>query len=123
MVPNEEGHVLEAKVWISSIQAKSSMTTPKSQTYIKFLSLVQAIRELLGTYPGETSPGELLRAVGHCLATAVGGASGPLYGTAFIEAGLVAGSQPELEWTVIGRMLDEVAAATATRDAPRTWGG
>ena len=35
----------------------------------------EALRELLASYPAETSPGELLRAVGHRLATAVGGAS------------------------------------------------
>jgi dihydroxyacetone kinase-like protein len=58
---------------------------------------------------------ELLRAVGHRLATAVGGASGPLYGTALIEAGLVAGSQPTLEWPLIGRMLDAAAAGLARR--------
>lgn len=33
--------------------------------------------------------GELLRLVGHTLVASVGGASGPLYGTAFIEAGFV----------------------------------
>lgn len=32
--------------------------------------------------------GELLRQVGHTLVSSVGGASGPLYGTAFIEAGI-----------------------------------
>ena len=37
--------------------------------------------------PPDTPPGELLRAVGHRLVAAVGGASGPLYGTAFLEAG------------------------------------
>jgi dihydroxyacetone kinase-like protein len=76
---------------------------------------LQAIRELVATYPAETSPGELLRAVGHRLATAVGGASGPLYGTALIEAGLVAGSEPELEWPLIGRMLEAAAAGLARR--------
>jgi phosphoenolpyruvate---glycerone phosphotransferase subunit DhaL len=75
----------------------------------------QAVRELLATYPAETSPGELLRAVGHRLATAVGGASGPLYGTALIEAGLVAGSEPALPWEQIGRMLDASAAGLARR--------
>jgi phosphoenolpyruvate---glycerone phosphotransferase subunit DhaL len=76
---------------------------------------LQAIGELVGTYPPETSPGELLRAVGHRLATAVGGASGPLYGTALIEAGLVAGSEPALEWPLIGRMLEAAAAGLARR--------
>ncbi len=75
----------------------------------------QAVRDLLATYPRDASPGELLRAVGHRLATTVGGASGPLYGTALIEAGLVAGTQPELEWTVIGHMLDAAASGLARR--------
>jgi dihydroxyacetone kinase-like protein len=75
----------------------------------------QVIRDLLAAYPPATSPGELLRAVGHRLATAVGGASGPLYGTALIEAGLVAGSEPTLDWPLIGRMLDAAATGLARR--------
>jgi phosphoenolpyruvate---glycerone phosphotransferase subunit DhaL len=75
----------------------------------------QAVREVLDGYPPDASPGELLRTVGHCLATAVGGASGPLYGTALIEAGLVAGSEPVLNWPTIGRMLDAAANGLARR--------
>jgi phosphoenolpyruvate---glycerone phosphotransferase subunit DhaL len=75
----------------------------------------QAVREMLAAYPAETSPGELLRAVGHRLATTVGGASGPLYGTALIEAGLAAGSATTLEWPLIGRMLDAAANGLARR--------
>jgi dihydroxyacetone kinase-like protein len=75
----------------------------------------QAIHDLLDGYPAETSPGELLRAVGHRLATTVGGASGPLYGTALIEAGLVAGSAPALDWPLIVRMLDAAATGLARR--------
>src|SRR5437870_13227331 len=75
----------------------------------------QAIRDMLGAYPAETTPGELLRTIGHRLATAVGGASGPLYGTALIEAGLVAGSAPVLDWPLIGRMLDAAANGLARR--------
>jgi dihydroxyacetone kinase-like protein len=75
----------------------------------------QAIHDLLDDYPAETSPGELLRAVGHRLATTVGGASGPLYGTALIEAGLVAGSAPALDWPLIARMLDAAATGLARR--------
>src|SRR5690348_13776386 len=51
----------------------------------------QAVDELLDELPLETRPGDLLRAVGHRLVATVGGASGPLYGTAFIEAGFQAG--------------------------------
>ena len=75
----------------------------------------QAVREVLESLPDPASPGELLRTVGHRLATAVGGASGPLYGTALIEAGLVAGSQPTLDWPLIGRMLDAAANGLARR--------
>jgi dihydroxyacetone kinase-like protein len=76
---------------------------------------LEVIRDLVATYPPEASPGELLRAVGHRLATAVGGAAGPLYGTALIEAGLVAGSEPALEWPLIGRMLEAAASGLARR--------
>ena len=51
----------------------------------------RAVEDLLAELPDETPPGELLRAVGHRLVATVGGASGPLYGTAFIEAGFRAG--------------------------------
>ena len=51
----------------------------------------RAVDELLAELPMSTPPGDLLRAVGHRLVAAVGGASGPLYGTACIEAGFVAG--------------------------------
>jgi dihydroxyacetone kinase-like protein len=75
----------------------------------------QAVRELLEGFPAEATPGELLRAVGHRLATAVGGASGPLYGTALIEAGLVAGSQPALDWPLIGRLLEAATTGLVRR--------
>src|SRR5439155_26088706 len=75
----------------------------------------QAVRDVLDSFPVEASPGELLRTVGFRLATAVGGASGPLYGTALIEAGLVAGSQPVLDWPLIVRMLDAAATGLARR--------
>ena len=42
----------------------------------------RAVEEVVGGLPPETLPGELLRTVGHRLVAAVGGASGPLYGTA-----------------------------------------
>jgi dihydroxyacetone kinase-like protein len=48
----------------------------------------RAVDGLLAELPDDTAPGELLRAVGHRLVSAVGGASGPLYGTAFLEAGI-----------------------------------
>ena len=46
----------------------------------------RAVDDMLGAMPDKMLPGDLLRAVGHRLVSAVGGASGPLYGTAFLEA-------------------------------------
>jgi dihydroxyacetone kinase-like protein len=75
----------------------------------------RAVEELLAELPGETLPGELLRAIGHRLVATVGGASGPLYGTAFIEAGFRAGETTELDPTAIGEMLVAAAEGLARR--------
>jgi phosphoenolpyruvate---glycerone phosphotransferase subunit DhaL len=69
----------------------------------------RAVEELLEGIPPESPTGDVLLAVGHRLVAAVGGASGPLYGTAFIEAGFVAGDAPGLDGPQLAAML---AAAT-----------
>jgi dihydroxyacetone kinase-like protein len=69
----------------------------------------RAVQAMLEELPARTGPGELLQAVGHRLVAAVGGASGPLYGTAFIEAGFRAGDAETLDATMLTDML--VAAA------------
>jgi phosphoenolpyruvate---glycerone phosphotransferase subunit DhaL len=75
----------------------------------------RAVEELLAGLPPEARPGELLRAVGHRLVATVGGASGPLYGTAFIEAGFAAGDAERLEPTLVGAMLRAASAGLARR--------
>ena len=75
----------------------------------------RAVEELLAELPDETPPGELLRAVGHRLVATVGGASGPLYGTAFIEAGFRAAETAELGPELIGDMLVAAADGLARR--------
>jgi phosphoenolpyruvate---glycerone phosphotransferase subunit DhaL len=60
------------------------------------------------------SAGAILRAAGHSLVAAVGGASGPLYGTAFLEAGFACGDDA-VDADAIGRMLDAAAAGLARR--------
>ena len=75
----------------------------------------RAVEELLAELPPETLPGELLRAVGHRLVATVGGASGPLYGTAFIEAAFRAGSEPRLDAGLVAEMLRAAAAGLARR--------
>jgi len=56
-----------------------------SNMAIGFALAVPAARAGLVEHPDDV--GELLRRLGHSLVASVGGASGPLYGTAFIEAG------------------------------------
>ena len=75
----------------------------------------RAVDALLAEMPADAPPGELLRAVGHRLVTAVGGASGPLYGTAFLEAGAVAGDSPTLRFADLAPMLRAAADGLARR--------
>jgi dihydroxyacetone kinase-like protein len=75
----------------------------------------RAVGELLDELPMDTPPGELLRAVGHRLVAAVGGASGPLYGTACIEAGFRAGSAPVLDGATLAAMFRAAADGLARR--------
>ncbi len=75
----------------------------------------RAVVELLDDLPEETLPGEVLRAVGHRLVATVGGASGPLYGTAFIEAGFHAGDAADLDLVLIAGMLTAAATGLARR--------
>lgn len=59
--------------------------------------------------------GELLRRVGHTLVGSVGGASGPLYGTAFIEAGLALSGQATVGPGDLAGALEAGQAALARR--------
>ena len=75
----------------------------------------RAVAELLAELPPDTLPGELLRAVGYRLVATVGGASGPLFGTAFIEAGFRAGDAAKLDPPLVGEMLLAASAGLARR--------
>jgi dihydroxyacetone kinase-like protein len=59
--------------------------------------------------------GALLRMVGHSLVSSVGGASGPLYGTAFIEAGFFLGGTERIDTGVAADALEIGARALARR--------
>ena len=76
---------------------------------------LRAVDELLAELPASTPPGEILQAVGHRLVAAVGGASGPLYGTACIEAGFVAGRSDVLDGPDLAAMFRAAAAGLARR--------
>jgi phosphoenolpyruvate---glycerone phosphotransferase subunit DhaL len=75
----------------------------------------RAVREMLAELPADAPPGELLRAVGHRLVATVGGASGPLYGTAFLEAGARLGDAPTVPLGELAPMLRAAADGLARR--------
>jgi dihydroxyacetone kinase-like protein len=75
----------------------------------------RAVVELLDDLPDDALPGEILRAVGHRLVATVGGASGPLYGTAFIEAGFRAGEVVAVDPPLAAELLQAAASALARR--------
>jgi dihydroxyacetone kinase-like protein len=52
------------------------------------------------------TPGELLVTVGSTLISKVGGASGPLYGTAFRRAGKALGTSPDVSPDALGHALE-----------------
>jgi dihydroxyacetone kinase-like protein len=57
-----------------------------------------------------TSPGQVLTTVGNTLVSKVGGAAGPLYGTAFRRAGKTLGAEPEVTAAQFGDALESAAA-------------
>ncbi len=75
----------------------------------------RAVHELLAELPADATPGELLRAVGHRLVATVGGASGPLYGTAFLEAGARIGDAPAVSIDELASMVRAAADGLARR--------
>jgi dihydroxyacetone kinase-like protein len=75
----------------------------------------RAVDELLADLSSDTPPGVLLRAVGHRLVGAVGGASGPLYGTAFLEAGAQIGEAATFSADDASTMLRAAAFGLARR--------
>lgn len=62
----------------------------------------------LENVPADATPGDVLKVVATTLISTVGGASGPLYGTAYLKASMVAGNELDSE--------DIVAVLTAARD-------
>jgi phosphoenolpyruvate---glycerone phosphotransferase subunit DhaL len=75
----------------------------------------RAVSEVVSGLPADASPGSVIRAAGHRLVAAVGGASGPLYGTAFIAAGHVAEDADVIDLETLASMLDAAASALARR--------
>ncbi len=80
---------------------------------IGFAAAVPIARAGLAERPDDV--GELLRIVGHSLVASVGGASGPLYGTAFIEAGFALAGRPSVGPGELAAALESGRAGLARR--------
>lgn len=70
----------------------------------------QAALGKLNDLPDSATPGDVFKVVATTLISTVGGAAGPLYGTAFLKASLAVGSEERLDAAAL------VLALTAARD-------
>lgn len=71
---------------------------------------LRASVDALGKLPADATPNAALRSVAMTLISTVGGASGPLYGTAFLKAAEPVGDRTEIDGATL------VALLTAARD-------
>lgn len=65
----------------------------------------KAVSAKVAELPADTSPSDVLKTVATTLISTVGGASGPLYGTAFLKASQAVKDQPELDGPALVDML------------------
>jgi dihydroxyacetone kinase-like protein len=72
---------------------------------------------LLSRLDGEdlTTPGKVLKMVATTLISTVGGAAGPLYGTAFLRASAAVGDAAELDCEAVGRALQAALDGVVAR--------
>jgi len=66
----------------------------------------EAVKVKLQTLETESDIGKVLKTVGMTLISSVGGAAGPLYGTAFLRAAAPSQGKTELDVETIGLMLE-----------------
>jgi phosphoenolpyruvate---glycerone phosphotransferase subunit DhaL len=78
-----------------------------------FAAAIPVARAALAEHPEDV--GELLRLLGHTLVASVGGASGPLYGTAFIEAGFALAGRARAGPTDLAAALEQGQAGLMRR--------
>jgi dihydroxyacetone kinase-like protein len=79
-----------------------------------------AVDKALAAADGQEPPGKLLILVGKTLVATVGGASGPLWGTAFRRAGRSLGTSPSFEGLQLVSALDEAIAGVVDLGAAQT---
>ncbi|MDD2414270.1 MAG: dihydroxyacetone kinase subunit DhaL [Eubacteriaceae bacterium] len=80
---------------------------------------MKAVGEKLPTFQDKTIDA-ILKGVGMTLVSTVGGASGPLYGTAFMRAGMAMKGEEELSAEDIGKMFDAAIEGIVSRGKATT---
>ena len=65
----------------------------------------QAVLPKLDDLPAGSTPGDVLKLVATTLISTVGGAAGPLYGTAYLKGAVAAGSEPSLDGPAVAAVL------------------
>ena len=63
----------------------------------------------------KTNMGDILKKVGMILTTSVGGVSGPIWGTAFLRAGIKAGDKTELDLSDLSEMMESALEGIQAR--------
>lgn len=79
----------------------------------------KAVEEKISTFADKDIDG-ILKGIGMTLVSNVGGASGPLYGTAFMQAGMAAKGKAELSAEDLGAVLDAACKGIMTRGKSTT---
>ena len=80
------------------------------------INMARGFTEVLGVLPADSDNiGELLKKTGMTLLSKVGGASGPLYGTAYMQAGKVCAGKTSLTSEDVKAIFDAVIAGIQKR--------
>ena len=80
----------------------------------------RAVLEALGSADGDQPPGKLLITAGKTLVSTVGGASGPLWGTALRRAGRAVGDASVLDGAALAAALDAALGGVVELGAAET---
>lgn len=75
----------------------------------------QAVLPKLDDLPAGSTPGDVLKLVATTLISTVGGAAGPLYGTAYLKGAMAAGSETSLDGSAIAAVLTAARDGIVTR--------
>lgn len=81
------------------------------------INMARGFREVEKKIPGleGTDAGNILKTVGMTLVSTVGGSAGPLYGTAFMKAGMVLAGKTEISMTDFLNAFDQAIAGVKQR--------